>query len=104
MIPPAAPSAGAHACLHLLLGASADAVRDCLRHCAPGDSILLLDTAVVLLLDSGWARDLPDGVCLFVARPDVAARALPWEGQAQCVDDQEWAGLVSRHAHCLSWK
>jgi len=101
---PTEAATGNDACLHQLMSSTADVVRDCLQYTAPGDSILLLDTAVVLLLDPGWMRDLPSGVSVFASRPDADARALAGGMQCDCLDDKEWAALVCRHAHCLSWK
>ena len=86
------------------MSASRDALNDCLQLCAGGDSILLLDTAVMLLLEPGWMRSLPAGVSLFASRPDVDARALAGIIQCDCLDDRAWVTLMCRHAHCLSWK
>lgn len=97
--------AGKGSCLHLLMSSSTDTVRACLRHAGAGDSILLLDKAVSLLLEQSWTLELPEGVRIFVAQADVQARALPELAEpGEMIDDRAWAELVSRYPHCLSWK
>jgi sulfur relay protein TusB/DsrH len=97
----------ANACLHLLFSHNGDCVRDCLAQFGEGDSLILLNTGVLLLLDPAWMHDLPDETTVYAIDADVQAHGLA-EVQGSTgsvlIDDAGWARLVMKHAHCLSWK
>jgi sulfur relay protein TusB/DsrH len=94
-------------CLHLLLSSQASALQACLDHCARGDTVVLLNTAVELLLGSmDWAKkDI--GLKIQVLEPDLLAHGMQGitpGAQVELIDDIAWVGLVAAHKHCLSWK
>ena len=94
-------------CLHLLLSSQASALQACLDHCARGDTLVLLNTAVELLLGSmDWAK-MDTGLQIHVLEPDLLAHGihgLKRGARIGLIDDLDWVGLVADHKHCLSWK
>lgn len=97
----------ANDCLHLLFNYHNDCVRDCLVQLGVGDSLVLLNTGVLLLLEPAWMDELPHGITVYAIEADVQAHGLA-EIQATTgsvlIGDVAWARLVMTHAHCLSWK
>lgn len=93
--------------LHLLLTHAGDSAGACLSHLREGDSMVLLNTAVLHLLDRDWLKSLPANIRLYAVTADLEAHGLgeisTGSGIAR-VDDEGWARLVMSHAHCLSWK
>lgn len=97
----------ADGCLHLVMSASREALADCLDCCGPGDTIVLMDTAVTLmagpLAPGPAAHSTP--VCCLAA--DIRAQGLQdvlAGAGASVIDDHGLVRLVCRHRHCLSWK
>lgn len=98
-------AAVAESCLHCLMSDDAESVQACVAHCVSGDSLVLLNTAVTILLDKGWNKGLVAGVAVFVLSADGVAhgftqKSIDWE----FIDDSAWVELFLRHRHCLSWK
>lgn len=97
----------AERCLHLLFSHSGDAVLACRQNLQAGDSVILLDTAVLLLLDPAWQQGWPAQVPVYAGEADIRAHGLdgvqPCTG-TQLINDAGWVELVMRHGHCLSWK
>ncbi|MDZ4728746.1 MAG: DsrH/TusB family sulfur metabolism protein [Xanthomonadales bacterium] len=94
-------------CLHLLFSHATDAVQACLSHCLKGDSVVLLNTAVILLLDDAWKEAMVAGVSIHALQAEVLAQGmseLADSSDYQLISDAGWAGLVMRYSHCLSWK
>lgn len=94
-------------CLHLLFSHDTDTVQACLTHCRAGDSVVLLSTAVVLLLDKAWNKSIVTGVSIHALQADMLAQGmseLADNSEYQLIGDPDWAGLVMRYPHCLSWK
>lgn len=97
----------ASSCLHLLFSHKADCIRDCLAQFRAGDSLVLLNTAVLLLLDPAWIRDLPAGSTVHAINADVQVHGLAEiqeKTDSMLVDDAGWVRLVKTYAHSLSWK
>jgi len=85
--------------------ADAESVRACLVHCASGDSLVLLGTAVNVLLDEGWSQTLEAGVAVYVLAADAAAQGFMQPSSAwEFIEDSAWVELFMHHRHCLSWK
>ncbi|HET6565311.1 MAG TPA: DsrH/TusB family sulfur metabolism protein [Xanthomonadales bacterium] len=101
------PSNPAGKCLHLLLSHATDTLNACLQHAQAGDSVILLNTAVLLLMDPAFRDKLPENIHAYVLDADVQAHGLtgiqPSTG-TELVNDDDWVGLVMSHVHCLSWK
>ncbi|HKX55766.1 MAG TPA: DsrH/TusB family sulfur metabolism protein [Xanthomonadales bacterium] len=96
-----------NACLHLLFSHSGDCVRVCLAQLGAGDSLVLLNTGVLLLLDPAWMHNLPEECTVYAIDADVQAHGLAeiqGSSGSVLIDDAAWARLVMMHAHCLSWK
>jgi len=96
----------ANACLHLVAGASAAALEDCLAHIAPGDSVLFLDAGVLHLLRANRVGWVPDGVAVQFAVVDLRAHGLldlAARAGVPAVDDPSFCALLSAHRHCLTW-
>lgn len=94
-------------CLHLLFSHATDTVQACLSHCLEGDSVVLLNTAVILLLDDAWKEAMVAGVSIHALQADVLAQGmfeLVGNSDYQLISDPGWAELVMRYSHCLSWK
>jgi len=94
-------------CLHLLLRSSAAALESCLAVAGPGDSIVLLGTAVFLLIEPGVWPESGQIPRVFLHSADIKAHGLDrFEQIAEfpTVSEQELVDLVCRHRHCLSWK
>ena len=80
-------------------------VQACFAHCAPGDSLVLLNTAVNVLLDQHWNQALDAGVDVYVLTEDASAQGFTQSSSAwEYIDDAAWVKLFLRHRHCLSWK
>ncbi len=80
-------------------------VQACLAHCAAGDSLVLLNTAVSILLEQDWKLALETGVAVYVLADDAAAQGFTQQSTAwKFIDDSAWVELFQRHRHCLSWK
>lgn len=93
--------------LHLLLSKSADGLEDCRKNLQDGDTVVLLNTAVLWLLEPEWGRALPAVTIIHVLEADLDAQgmsALPLPEHCKRISDKEWVELVMSHAHCLSWK
>ena len=94
-------------CLHLLLSASLEARKDCDKCLGAEDTVLMLADGVTVLLQEPIESPQGTHARRCYARADLAARGLLLLAQARGVDvleDSEIAGLLERHAHCLSWK
>ncbi len=101
------PQAVEQGCLHLLFSQATDTLKACISHCQPGDSLILLNTAVILLLDESWNEAMEAGVTVYTLQADVGAHGLS-EGAAgshcKMISDSGWAELVMHYPLCLSWK
>jgi len=96
---------GVASCLHCLMSDEAGTLQACLAHCAPGDSLVLMSTALNLLLDPEWKHNLIPGVAVYALAADAAAQGmLEISPDCEFIDDQQWARLVMHHPHSLSWK
>jgi tRNA 2-thiouridine synthesizing protein B len=81
-----------------------------LRHCKPGDAVLLIEDGVYgALSGSTIANDVKaslDGVALYVLAPDANARGLTENkilAEAKSVGYDGFVGLVAEHARTQSW-
>jgi sulfur relay protein TusB/DsrH len=93
--------------LHLLFSHDTDTVRACASHCRPGDGVVLVNTAVLLVLDKDWNLFLEAGVSIHALQPDVQAQGMTdvmCRSGCKMISDEDWVGLVMRYPHCLSWK
>ncbi len=87
------------------MSADVESVQACLAHCASGDSLVLLNTAVTVLLDENWNRSLNAGVAVYVLAADAAAQGIEQKsGDWKFITDSDWVELFRYHRHCLSWK
>lgn len=97
--------------LHLLSSSAVNTLESCLRAMQAGDSLVLINTAVLHLLEPEWVQQaalgsLADG-SIYVPEADLEAHGLAHvelPGGIRVIDDVAWAGQVKSHAHCLSWK
>jgi sulfur relay protein TusB/DsrH len=83
----------------------ADALTACLPLANPGDFVLLLADGASALPRIG-ELPLPEGVVFAALATDAAARGLgPVAGAAGILllPDDDFAELLTRHRHCLSW-
>lgn len=92
-------------CLHLVLSHQRRALENCLAVFIDGDTLLFLDAGVLhlpaLVSDAGEMQET-----VFMAA-DLQARGLLGAAQAcgfRVAGDEEFAGLLAGHQHCLSWK
>ena len=92
-------------CLHLVLSHRRRALENCLAVFRDGDTLLFLDAGVLHLpaLAAG-AAEIQEAVFMTA---DLQARGLH-DAAVTCgfnvTDDEGFAGLLSGHDHCLSWK
>lgn len=90
--------------LHLVL--SAAALRECATVAVAGDSVLFLADGVMALLNEA-THCLDDGIDRLWSRNDLQARGLAElaaRAGVQAAADEDLAGLLAGHRHCLSWK
>lgn len=79
----------------------------CRHACQAEDVVVLLDTAVMSLVNpqNGWPGDFP---CRVVAlQSDFQARlgqVHAVRGSVSLIDETELVGLMVSLAHCLSWR
>jgi len=95
------------ASLHLLLRCSLPAWHACQAAMAPGDSMVLMGTSVLWLLEPDPFLPTEKGVKIHVHSADLAAHGLlhlPVAAGMIAVDDKGLVELVCRHRQCLSWK
>ncbi len=98
-------SAEVGGCLHCLMSDDSGSVQACLAYCASGDSLVLMNTAVNLLLSPDWKLVLETDVAVYVLAEDSVARGIsPDSSDCKFIDDAAWVKLFKRHPHCLSWK
>jgi len=95
--------------LHLLLAASAAAVRDCAGQLGPGDQVLLADRGIGLLADAPQLRRLQAQCRTPVCGLQVDAAAHGLQELAGILDvmligDRTWVEWVAEHPVVLSWK
>jgi sulfur relay protein TusB/DsrH len=99
-------AAAATRCLHLLTGASREALEDCLAHAAAGDTVLFIDAGVLQLLRARSGALGSPGVELCFAEADLAAQGLvelARQAQVDVIDDAAFCALLQAHGHCLTW-
>jgi len=70
------PGDAPSSCLHLVVGANAQALDDCLRHLAPDDAVVLLDCGVLHLLRSASTAYFDQAARVSYAAADLAAHGL----------------------------
>jgi sulfur relay protein TusB/DsrH len=94
-------------CLHLVMSFSDAALADCQACSQDGDTIVLMDTAVIHLTGRPLLISTSTGVAVRCLDADVRAHGLGvvvQELDMTCVDDSGLVELVRKHKHCLSWK
>ena len=96
-------------CLHLVMRAQPEVLDRCFACCAPHDTVVLMDAAVVLCVRPdprmGEAPEFPIELCC--VESDVRARGIEKllrTDSCVLISDQELVEKVARHRHCLSWK
>jgi sulfur relay protein TusB/DsrH len=83
------------------------ALADCQASSQEGDTIVLMDTAVIFLTGRPLLISTSPGVAVRCHDADVCAHGLGVVVQElgmTRVDDSGLVELVRRHQHCLSWK
>ena len=82
----------------------------CLKHCKPGDAVLLVEDGVYGALEgssvAGEVKESLDGVTLYVLGGDVSARGIgagKMMSEAKNVDYDGFVDLVTEHDRTQSW-
>jgi sulfur relay protein TusB/DsrH len=94
-------------CLHLVVSAQAAALEACLQQFDSGDTLVLIDAGVMHVMSLEEAGVIPPVTPLMVSGEDLDARGLMPVArrlELEVIDDKGCAGLLRRHAHCLTWK
>lgn len=94
-------------CVHLVMTASAGAIRDCMGCCSPEDVVVLMNSAVLWLAGPEASGPEPPDHRLYCLEPDALAHGV--EGLVagrgvQLISEKELVRQICRHRHCLSWK
>ena len=92
--------------IHLLLTSTPSALRDCRAFTGPGDTIALLNTAVLLPLDAAWGGFAENIQLVFLSSDAEAHGVGAWLTAAGFtgINGIELVRLVAAGRHCLSWK
>lgn len=92
-------------CLHLVLSHQQRALENCLSVFIDGDTLLFLDAGVLHL--PALAVDAAETLEAIFMAADLQARGLLDAADAcglSVINDEDFADLLARHDHCLSWK
>ncbi len=95
------------AVLHLLMSVDSRPGMDCLQSCRSGDTVVLLDQAIMRLVSDreSLLREFPCPVV--VLQGDFEARigtSVGLPGMVRFVDEKELVDLIVTHPHCLGWR
>lgn len=88
-------------CLHQLNHSSK--LNHCLTFIAEGDSLLLLEAATSLAIQSDWLACLPKQVKVYVLAQDLKARALQALDGITLIDDSRWVELTLEAKSVCTW-
>jgi sulfur relay protein TusB/DsrH len=93
-------------CLHLVVGAGAEALAQCLSLADAADAVLFVDAGVLQLVRSaaGPVGNLVASVHFMAA--DLQAHGLfeaARRSQVDIVDEAGFCKLLAAHRHCLTW-
>lgn len=96
-------------CLHLVAGASQEALDDCVSHCVARDALLFVDAGVLHLLRHATA--FVAGSVAGAAEVHFLAADLQAQGLLELalrlgfsvVEDTAFGELLAAHDHCLTW-
>ncbi|MDX5297691.1 MAG: sulfurtransferase complex subunit TusB [Gammaproteobacteria bacterium] len=93
------------AILHILnKGPGHTRTQSCLHTLQAGDTLLLTEHGVTLVMDDASLRQLPTDVRLYVNQRDLTARGLAqMVEQRLWVDDARYVELCVQHTKILSW-
>ncbi|MGH8034005.1 MAG: DsrH/TusB family sulfur metabolism protein, partial [Lysobacterales bacterium] len=94
-------------CLHLVMHANRNAWDNCQACCGPGDTIVLMNTAVTLMAGPLAINPSEVPIPVFCLAADVRAHGLHEHlagRNVTMIDDHGLVRLVCLHRHCLSWK
>jgi sulfur relay protein TusB/DsrH len=95
------------ACLHLLMNPDQLTVDECLDCCVEGDSVVLMNSAVLLLAQGSTGRLVNPLFPVYCLEPDLLAHGLAGQSVPMSIRQIHECGLVDlvrQHRHCLSWK
>lgn len=86
------------------------ALASCLKHCKPGDAVLMLEDGVYGAIGgtdvAGQVKSAPDGVTLYVLDGDASARGIDtgkFLGEVQSVGYDGFVDLVAEHDRTQAW-
>ena len=80
------------------------ALQQCLRALGDGDSIILIEDAVLLLSSPASTSTLPPSDRLYVLQPDCEARGVALNTEvATPADYSRFVELVAQHSQTVSW-
>lgn len=94
-----------NSCLHLVVGAGAEALDDCLLHSRARDDIVFVDAGVQHLLHNGSGPVVGLAEAHYLAA-DLSAHGLldlARRVQVRVIDDAGFCKLLAAHRHCLTW-
>jgi sulfur relay protein TusB/DsrH len=92
-------------CLHLVVGAGAEALEDCLLHSRARDDVLFLDAGVQHLLHDGSGPVVGLAEAHYIDA-DLRAHGLlesARRSRVRVIDDAGFCKLLATHRHCLTW-
>lgn len=91
------------ACLHQIN--AAHKLPLCLRLAAPGDSLLLIESAVSLVAAPHSLESIPDQLQVFALEADAIARGLNQRtaSSIELISDQRWVELSLEASRVCSW-
>ncbi|QQD19865.1 hypothetical protein I6N98_08540 [Spongiibacter nanhainus] len=84
------------ASLHII--SNRQGVQRCEPCLAGGDTVVLIEDAVLLCRDDSW----PGQITVFALEEDLVSRNIP-AGACNTVDYLGFVDLCCQHRHCLSW-
>lgn len=80
--------------------------QDLIQWWQTGDTLLLIEGAVVALTETQWRHSLPEGIQVNALKDDVIARGLPHHllpEDVALLSDQDWVTLTLQHDRIISW-
>ena len=93
--------------LHLLMSTDTQAWQACLACCAGGDTVVLLDAAVMGLTGKFTESSNVFPCAVAISEPDALARGLHKHAGSDAiamVSDSDVVELLETHKQCLSWR
>ena len=96
-----------NSCLHMVARSSLDALERCRAHCCDRDDVLFIDDGVMHLARTAREQEEAGGANGYYLAADVEARGLTGltgGPGVKLIVDREFAQVLRKHNHCLTWK